>query len=277
MNLNNMMNKLLRLAANPQRVFFKAWETVPLGSFKLRLDYDILPRPHYAYCVYQAARLAKSLNLPRISVAEFGVAGGNGLVELERLASEIEKEIGIQIEIYGFDNAAGLPKPADYRDLPYIWRTGFYKMDLDALRSRLQRSQLVLGDVSETAEDFFQTHSAAPIGAVFVDLDYYTSTRDALKIFDSAGSNMLPRVFCYFDDVISCENTFFSDHVGELLAIKEYNDAHPMRQFAKIAGFRHSRAIPAQWNDQIYVHHSFDHLDYTTYVHPDRDRQLPLR
>ena len=272
-----MLDKLLRFVSNPQRLFFKTWKMVPVGSFKLRLDYDILPRPHYAYCVYQAARLAKSLNVTKISVVEFGVAGGNGLVELERLASEVEKECGIQIEIYGFDNAAGLPKPADYRDLPYIWQTGFYKMDLDALHSRLRRSQLVLGDVSETAECFFQKHSAAPIGAVFVDLDYYTSTRDALRIFDSAGAQILPRVFCYFDDVISSEDTFFSDHVGELLAIKEYNEAHQKRQFAQIAGFRHSRALPAQWNDQIYVHHCFDHTDYTTYVHPDRDRQLPLR
>jgi hypothetical protein len=272
-----MVHRFLRVALNPQRLFLKAWKTLPVGSFKTRLDYDIVPRPHYAYCMYQAARLAKALNVTKISVLEFGVAGGNGLVEMERLAGAIEREIGIEIEIYGFDNAVGLPKPVDYRDLPYIWKTGFYKMDLDALRSRLRRSQLVLGDVSETAGCFFQQYSAAPVGAVFVDLDYYTSTRDALKIFDSAGMKLLPRVFCYFDDVISCENTFFSDQVGELLAIKEYNETHPTRQLAQIAGFRHSRAVPAPWNDQIYVHHCFDHADYTTYVHPDRDRQLPLR
>ncbi len=272
-----MTHKFLRFMLNPQRLFFKAWNILPVGSFQLRLDYDIFPRPHYAYCLFQAARLAKSLKVPKISALEFGVAGGNGLVELERLADKVERECGVEIEIYGFDNGVGLPKPADYRDLPYVWRSGFYKMDVGALRARLRRSELVLGDVAETAGAFFQHHAAAPIGAVFIDVDYYSSTRDALKIFDGADSQLLPRVFCYFDDVISSDSTFFSDHVGELLAIKEYNDSHPRRQLAQIAGFRHSRAIAAQWNDQIYIHHSFDHHDYMTYVHPDRDRQLPLR
>src|SRR5262245_50426211 len=158
-----MVHKLLRFASRPQRLLFKVWEAVPVGSFKLKLDFDILPRPHYAYCVYQAARLAKHLNIPAISVFEFGVAGGNGLVELERLADQIEKEVGVRLELYGFDNATGLPRPGDYRDLPYVWQPGFYKMNLDALRSRVRRSQLVLGDVSETAGRFFQTHTVAPL------------------------------------------------------------------------------------------------------------------
>jgi hypothetical protein len=272
-----MLNKLIRLALTPQKLFLKSWRTVPVGSFKLRLDYDIFPRPHYAYCVYQAARLAKSLGIANISVLEFGVAGGNGLKELEDVAHDVERECGVGIEIYGFDNETGLPAPADYRDLPYVWKPGFYKMDLNALRGRLKRSRLVLGDVAGTVQGFIGEYSPAPIGAAFIDLDYYSSTRDALKIFDGPTTNMLPRVFCYFDDVISSEDTFFSDRVGELLAIKEYNEAHPTRQLARIAGFRHSRAIPAPWNDQIYVHHCFNHPSYTTYVYPNRDRQLPLR
>jgi hypothetical protein len=255
----------------------KAWRKFPIGPFKLKLDFDIMPRPHYAYCVYEAARLADALKLDRISVIEFGVAGGNGLTELERVAGQVEKEFRVRIDVYGFDNGTGLPKPLDYRDVPYVWRTGFYKMDVDALRARLTRAKLVLGDVSETSEQFFRDHSPAPIGAFFIDLDFYTSTRDALKILDSDQVQTLPRVFCYFDDVISSEGTFFSDRVGELLAIEEYNKSHSMRELAKIAGFPHGRAIPAQWNDQIYVHHWFDHPQYNTYIHPSRDRQQPLQ
>jgi hypothetical protein len=272
-----MLNKLLRLALSPHKLLLRSWRSVPVGSFKLRLDYDIFPRPHYAYCVYQAARLAKSLGIGKISVLEFGVAGGNGLAALEHLARDVEREFGVAIEIYGFDNATGLPAPVDYRDLPYVWKPGFYRMDVDALRVRLKRSQLVLGDVAETVQSFGREYSPAPIGAVFIDLDYYSSTRDALKIFDGPHTHLLPRVFCYFDDVISCDDTFFSDRVGELLAIKEYNEGHPTRQLARIAGFSHSRAVPARWNDQIYVHHCFDHPSYTTYVYPQGDRQLPLR
>jgi len=272
-----MLNRLIRLALSPRKLLLKSWRSVPVGSFKLRLDYDIFSRPHYAYCVYQAARLAKSLGIANISVLEFGVAGGNGLAELEHLAHEVERECGVEIEIYGFDNATGLPAPVDYRDLPYVWKPGFYKMDLDALRGKLNRSRLVLGNVADTVQGFIAEYSPAPIGAAFIDLDYYSSTRDALKVFNSPTTHMLPRVFCYFDDVISCEDTFFSDRVGELLAIKEYNEAQPTRQLARIAGFPHSRAVPAQWNHQIYVHHCFDHPSYTTYVYPSRDRQLPLR
>src|SRR6266851_7746170 len=60
-------------------------------------------RPHYAYCVYQAAVLAKRLGYPRISVIEFGVAGGNGLVNLEWHAREISRWLSIGIDVYGFD------------------------------------------------------------------------------------------------------------------------------------------------------------------------------
>ena len=39
-----------------------------------------LPRMHYAYCMYMAALEAKTLGYKKISVIEFGVAGGQGLM-----------------------------------------------------------------------------------------------------------------------------------------------------------------------------------------------------
>lgn len=271
-----MIDQFLRFLLKPQKLFFKVWKQFPVGSLQRLVDYDVLNRPHYAFCVYNAARLAKQLNLPAISVVEFGVAGGNGLIDLERLATKIEPEFGVKIEVYGFDNATGLPRSTDYRDLPYVWQTGFYKMDVDALKSKLTRSTLVFGDVADTVTTFFQTHSPAPIGAMFVDLDFYTSTRDALKIFDSPEAAFLPRTFCYFDDIISDGDAVFSSRVGELLAIDEYNATHEDRHLDRIAGLSHTRPIPAQWNDQVFVHHFFEHPDYCTYVHPQRDRQQPL-
>ena len=74
-----------------------------------------------------------------MSALEFGVAGGNVLA-LESYAREIESELQIEIELYGFDSGAGLPEPRDYRDIPYVWRPGFYPMDEVKLRSRLNRS-----------------------------------------------------------------------------------------------------------------------------------------
>ena len=40
------------------------------------MDYDEIERPNYAYCMYNAAILAKQLGYSKISVIEFGVAGG---------------------------------------------------------------------------------------------------------------------------------------------------------------------------------------------------------
>ena len=68
-------------------------------------------RPHYTWGVLHAAHLAKVLGIKRISVIEFGVAGGNGLVSLENIAQEVERLLGVGIDVYGFDTGVGLPKP----------------------------------------------------------------------------------------------------------------------------------------------------------------------
>lgn len=248
-----------------------------MASFQSKLDYDLFPRPHYAYCLANAARLAAALNEPKISVLEFGVAGGRGLLALEALCPEIEKTYGVKIEIWGFDTGEGLPEPEDYRDLPYIWQKGFYKMDQDALKRKLERSKLVLGNVRDTVPSFVEYHKPAKIGAVFMDLDFWSSTRDALKIFQEPAEALLPRIFCYCDDVLSAEGGgILCDDVGQLRAMRDYNENSEMRKMHPIAGLTQTRRVKAPWNSQIYVHHSFDHPDYNTYVHEDRNRQLAI-
>jgi hypothetical protein len=112
-------------------------------------------RPAYAFCLYYGALTAKRLGYARISAIEFGVAGGNGIIALQEYASEITRELGIEVEIFGLDSGAGLPQPRDFRDIPYMWQTGFYPMDEAKLRARLKGSRLVIGDVAETAKTFF--------------------------------------------------------------------------------------------------------------------------
>jgi len=232
-------------------------------------------RPHYAYCVQQSARLAKRLGYPRISVIEFGVAGGQGLITLEHLCSAISRRLGIEIEVYGFDTGTGLPEPKDYRDLPYHWRPGFYAMDIPALRARLSYAQLVLGNLSDTAGAFFAEFSPAPIGAAIFDLDFYSSTVDALKLFEGPRGSRLPRVFCYFDDIIGGDIELYNDFTGERLAIAEFNAGH---ERIKLSPAYHLIAVPpvAEWHHQIYILHDFQHPDYGTFV-SDPDQQLPLR
>jgi hypothetical protein len=242
-----------------------------------KLDYDLFDRPHYAYCLANAARLARALGVPRLSALEFGVAGGRGLLALEALCPEIERAYGVEIEIWGFDTGEGLPEPEDYRDLPYIWKAGFYRMDQEALKRKLSRSKLVLGNVKDTVPSFVADHAPAQIGAVFLDLDFWSSTRDALDLFKGPAETMLPRVFCYCDDVISAEGGgILSDDVGQLRAIADYNAGHELRKMRRIAGLAETRRIRAVWPTQIYVHHSFDHPAYTTYVHDDPNRQLAI-
>jgi hypothetical protein len=209
--------------------------------FGLRVAYGKLPHPAYAYGMYQAALLARRLGIARVTTIEFGVAGGSGLLAMEEIAHEVEAELGVEFEIYGFDRGKGLPKPTDYRDLPYVYKEGHYEMDEAKLRSRLRRARLVLGDVVETVPTFFARYAAAPVGFVSIDLDFYSSAAAALGLFDADHDNLLPRVFCYLDDVIFPDLAIHNEWVGELLAIKEFNEQHARRKIAPIHGLRHKR------------------------------------
>ncbi len=113
-------------------------------------------RPHYHFGIELAAQQTVLLGMKDFSVIEFGVAGGNGLIAMEESAKIISSKYNINIEIYGFDIISGLPKPKDYRDLPYGWKSGFFKMDYEKLSDRLEKSKLIIGDVSETTKTFFQ-------------------------------------------------------------------------------------------------------------------------
>jgi hypothetical protein len=88
---------------------------------KLILDPQISTRAPYIWGVLQGVALGKVLGMDRVSVLEFGVAGGRGLLALEHIAASVEEMLKIQIDVYGFDTATGLPKPQDYRDCPNVW------------------------------------------------------------------------------------------------------------------------------------------------------------
>ena len=133
-------------------------------SYRRRLDYDLIERPHYGHCLLHAATLARKLGHPRVSAIEFGVAGGNGLVALERHAEAVRAETGVEVAIFGFDTGRGMPPPRDYRDMPYMWQAGYFEMDEGALRARLRSARLILGDVAETLPGFAAREGPPPIG-----------------------------------------------------------------------------------------------------------------
>jgi hypothetical protein len=147
------------------------WLRFPVGSVENKVLHGIYPYPHYAYGVYWAAFNARQLGLERMAAIEFGVAGGRGLIALQKCSAEISKALGIGIDVVGFDSGEGMPKPIDYRDLPHVWREGFFPMDQDKLREQLDGAQLVLGDVERTVAEWAKAPHA-PVGFISFDLDY---------------------------------------------------------------------------------------------------------
>lgn len=244
-------------------------------GYETKLRVRSITRSQYGFGLLHAGRLAARLGIPRISALEFGVAGGNGLLALEDHARRVSQETGVQIDIYGFDSGSGLPAPTDFRDMPYAWEQGFYAMDVDKLKNRLTSAKLILGDVRDTVQHFGDTNPA-PIGFIAFDLDYYSSTTAALGVLELPFEQLLPRVFCYFDDVAGGPSYCYNEFTGELLAINEFNQSHDDRKLAQIAGLRHNfSSLPALWHEQIYVAHLFNHPSYSTPVHLG-DQRLAL-
>ena len=258
--------KLIRACLRPEIAIRQIIRSLSIGSLEFRLALQALERPEYAFGVKQAIYLAAKLKHPKVSVIEFGVASGNGLLLLEKYAAEFGALAGIEVEVYGFDLGNGLPTPLDYRDLGYFWKRGDYQMDVDVLKKRLRSSKLLLGDVRETVVDFLETKHA-PIGFIIFDLDYYSSTSAAFQLFNGEDQAMLPRVICYFDDVISDGHRLCCSRVGELLAIDEFNRRqHSDHTLAPIGPMSAGLLFPAIWMQQLWVYHRFRHVDYNTHI-----------
>ena len=64
-------------------------------------------RPSYTWGVFHSVHLAKILGINRVSVIEFGVAGGNGLIALDKVAEKLESIMGVGIDVYGFERVLG--------------------------------------------------------------------------------------------------------------------------------------------------------------------------
>lgn len=218
-------------------------------------------RLNYAWGVLQSANLAKNLGISRISVIELGVAGGNGLVDLEKVAEKVENVLGIEIDVYGFDSGSGLPKPQDYRDLPNLWSEGYFPMNQEKLQKRLKKARILLGLVEDTIQQFINS-APSPVAFIAFDLDLYSSTMAAFKLLEADSSLLLPRVYCYFDDILGFT---YGDHNGERLAISEFNVSNNMRKISQIYGLKHF--VPWQvannwWVDCFYMAHVIDHKLY---------------
>jgi tetratricopeptide (TPR) repeat protein len=246
-------------------------------EFERLIDLGAIPRANYAYCLLKGARLASKLGVDRISVLEFGVAGGNGLLALEDYADVTKELLGVEIDVVGFDTGEGLYEPEDVRDMPYFFSAGNYAMDVPALRSRLRSAELILGDARETFADFLD-QDRPPIGAISFDMDYYSATVGVLSRMgdESKDDAFLPRVPLYFDDVVGKRNQDYNDFTGELLAIQHFNEVSGT---VKVAEDRYFRRLPLNlvWHHSMYLMHRFQHPHYETNVSAATSSSLGLR
>jgi len=234
------------------------------------------PRSHYTWCLIHTALVARRLGFSEISALEIGVAGGNGLVAMEEAATAVGQQVGIDVAVHGFDTGTGLPQPADYRDAPYLIGQGDFAMDEAALRACLTIAQLHLGPVATTVPEFIQA-GHPPVGFVAFDLDYYSSTRDALALVAGPAERLMPRFLMYFDDVLGYP---WGHTNGPRPAIAEFNASHgTTRLVDELAGLRYMvppSEFQARWPEAMFLAHVLDHPRYNDPEQTAFSHQLEL-
>jgi hypothetical protein len=155
-------------------------------------------------------------------------------------------------------------------------------MDEAKLRARVPNANLAIGNIEDTIGDFIEKCKPAPIGAIMNDTDYWSSTLQSFRLFDSVDKHpecFLPRQFLYFDDVIGTDIEMYCDGNGQLAAIADFN-----RNNTDKAIFRNQNLMPHahiyyRWS--IYYSHLFNHPRYGEYIggvaQENMDAALKLR
>ncbi len=229
------------------------------GSFRARVKWDLVVRQHNAYAILKAADAARGLGLKKISLLEFGVATGAGLLNMAAIARRVQRLTGVECRLHGFDTGKGMPPARDFRDHPDMYAEGDFAMDAARLREKLpSNASLHLGEIAQTVETFLATFpETEPIGYVVIDVDYYHSARDALRVFHGKPNQYLPLTLVYLDD-IWCER--HNSACGERLAVTEHNREHPRRPIERHPFLEHGRIFRrARWLGQMHFCHVLDH------------------
>jgi hypothetical protein len=229
------------------------------GSYRAKVEFDLIIRQQYAFPILFAADFAKKNGVKTITVIEFGVASGAGLINMCQIAEKTQRATGVSIRVVGFDSGKGMPPAVDYRDLPESFQEGDFPMNVEKLtRSLPAFAELVIGDLEDTVPAFLANASAeAPIGFVAIDVDYYSSATKALRILLAEPNRYLPIVPVYLDDIgVDGSNPW----TGELLAVTEFNRDNEFRKIAPFTLLRSRRIFKnTQWIDRMFAGHIHDH------------------
>jgi hypothetical protein len=229
------------------------------GTTRAKIAFDVIVRQQHAYGLWHAAELAQAHGTRRATVVELGVGVGTGLLNLCEVGATVTRATGVEFDIVGFDTGVGMPAPIDHRDHPELYETGWFEMDTAALQARLPaHARLILGDLEETIDDFVAgSHRDAPLGFATLDVDYYSSSLAALRLFTGPAENYFPYVPVYVDDLALPTHTRFA---GELLAIDEFNAAHDLRKLEFDRMLPYARVFKhAEWLAHMFKLHVLDH------------------
>jgi hypothetical protein len=239
------------------------------GGLRAKVAFDLVVRRQHAYGLLKAADDARARGHRRVTVVELGVASGTGLLNLCELAARVTKETGVEFLLAGFDTGEGMPPPADYRDHPELYKEGWFPMDREALAGSLpDNAEVHFGPVGETIRPFVdRLGPEAPLGFTTLDVDFYSSSKDALRLFEGRPDAYLPVLPVYVDDLSLPTHTRFA---GELLAIREFNDEHELRKLDWDWNLRNTRVFKnAEWLTHMFKLHVLDHPERADLSRPE--------
>jgi len=247
------------------------------GNIVSKIDYDLVPRQPYAFGLQKAFQFGAAererLQLKRLVFLEFGVASGAGLLNMCRVSERLARYYGVDYRVIGLDAGDGMPAPVDFRDHPEKYLDGdFAPHDVQALQRALPaEASIIYGQISETVRRLdTMLEPGDMVGFVSIDVDYWSSTLDCFKLFDSSAVRFLPRTPVYLDDV---NNIDHHPYAGELLAVSEFNATHDDRKITRMNQLRSWRIFKnALWIDQLYWFLDLGNAYFTREYHSSRAR-----
>lgn len=161
------------------------------------------------------------------NIVEFGVWYGQNIVLMENLRA-IHEPFNKQRRILGFDTFTGYENVCDKDKNSEVWVDNSYDTEVDYV-SYLKKlisvhegnnmlghlkgnHELIVGDVTKTAPEYFKKHPESLIAFAFFDIGIYNPTKVALEC---VVNNMVPGGIILLDELT------WPEAPGEAIAFKE--------------------------------------------------------
>ena len=160
-------------------------------------------RQQYAFPILYAADAAKQCGYKAVTIIEFGVAGGAGLLNMCRIADARAQPQASSLVFSVSIPEKACRRPSTIAIFQKSFQAGDFPMDVERLKRALPDfAELVIGDIVDTVPEFLDSLSGeTPIAFVAVDVDYYSSAKKALRVLTGRPESYLPIVPVYLDDI----------------------------------------------------------------------------